>query len=38
MLTALVEIRIAAANALPVARWQSRQWQFPIAIGSAVHS
>ncbi|RCJ27544.1 hypothetical protein A6770_25730 [Nostoc minutum NIES-26] len=38
IVTALDGTRSAAANALPVARWQSRQWQFPIAIGSAEHS
>ncbi|WP_246163495.1 hypothetical protein [Brasilonema sennae] len=37
-MTALRGTRSAAANALPVARWQSRQWQLPMTIGSAEHS
>jgi hypothetical protein len=29
---------IAGAKALPLARWQSRQWQISWTIGSSVHS
>jgi hypothetical protein len=29
---------INGANALPLARWQSRQWQISWTIGSSVHS
>jgi hypothetical protein len=38
MVTALRGTRIPTAKAVPVACWQSRQWQFPIKIGCDEHS
>jgi hypothetical protein len=36
--TALRDMMTVAEKALPLASWQSRQWQFTIRSGGAMHS